>query len=409
MKKILAILIAFAALPSFAFAINYNIQVFMVGGGGAGASHAGGGGGAGGYVSSSTHTMVAGSYPVVIGAGGIGTNTGIYGQNGSSTTFDGFTAQGGGGGAGNNASPLTGRDGGSGGGGAGDSAATTSGGSGTAGQGNNGGGNGGATTSPYPSGGGGGAGSAGSNAANVGIGGNGGNGTSTTIRGTSECYAGGGGGAPFYQNQGAGGSATCGGAPGRRDVPGQNASSSSGGGGGGSYNLTGGGNGGNGGSGIAIFRFTTGLFNFTGGVSSTVASDTVVTFTASGTFVISDIVFPHINLSTSTYSFSSSATSSTETITNDGQADTTLDWTVTSTQPWLTFSAQSGSLNQNVTTSVSFISNGWGYTAGIYNATATISDSKGTATNTPQYANVTMTVAAAGGAATGTRSWWWTN
>jgi chitodextrinase len=77
-------------------------------------------------------------------------------------------------------------------------------------------------------------------------------------------------------------------------------------------------------------------------------------------------------------------------ITNTGAASSTLNWSATSTQSWLTFSLASGSLATNASTSVQLIVNPTSLIAGIYNATATISDPD--AANSPQSFVVTLTV-----------------
>ena len=69
------------------------------GGGGAGGSRHAGGGGAGGVLHKTGATLAAGSYALVIGAGGQASfNTGNRGGNGSDTTGFGAIAKGGGGG-----------------------------------------------------------------------------------------------------------------------------------------------------------------------------------------------------------------------------------------------------------------------------------------------------------------------
>ena len=90
---------------------NIVADVLLVGGGGGGGSHkatdgsiSGGGGGAGGLVYKTNIVIAAGTYDVVIGAGGVGggkpsDNTKVDGTNGGNSTAFGFTAYGGGGGA----------------------------------------------------------------------------------------------------------------------------------------------------------------------------------------------------------------------------------------------------------------------------------------------------------------------
>ena len=125
-----------------------TVQHLIIGGGGSGGSSASngagmGGGGAGGVIQG-TATMSSGTYPVVVGTGGVQTNIGTgnnnppdqcsnqyysTGDKGTSSTFNGLEAYGGGAGYGNGDSACLGsateweydgdiRDGGSGGGGA---------------------------------------------------------------------------------------------------------------------------------------------------------------------------------------------------------------------------------------------------------------------------------------------------
>ena len=194
------------------------IDFFMVGGGGGGGGQVGGGGGAGGYVIATNYEIAAGTYPITVGGGGVGTDTNTRpGNYGGNTTFNGITARGGGGGGchpeGNR--PASGDDGirggdgrpgGSGGGGAGSNASpgdrnrpggasnqVTSG-AGWTGFGFNGGA-GRDQNFGWSGGGGGGAGSAGSDGSGGGTGGPGGTGRSNTIRtGAPLFYAAGGGG-----------------------------------------------------------------------------------------------------------------------------------------------------------------------------------------------------------------------
>ena len=71
----------------------------------------------------------------------------------------------------------------------------------------------------------------------------------------------------------------------------------------------------------------------------------------------------------------STATSSQSvTITNVGTPSSTLSWSATSTQSWLTFSANSGSLAGSASTSLLLIANPSGLSIGTYTATATVSD-----------------------------------
>ena len=109
-----------------------SVEVLLVAGGGGGGNHTNrtdgyraGGGGGGGMIET-TLTLSAGTYTIVVGAGGVGAASGpTQGGDGGDSTGFGLTAVGGGGGAGSStgAGPTgrNGRLGGSGGGGAHDS------------------------------------------------------------------------------------------------------------------------------------------------------------------------------------------------------------------------------------------------------------------------------------------------
>ncbi len=244
--------------------------LIVAGGGGGGTSgyNGGGGAGAGGYRAISGSSLNAGSYSVVVGAGGAGGGTGSTaagsnGSSGSNSSIAGYTAAGGGGGAGGPGPySYVGSSGGSGGGGSGGSAGT--GGAGNTpsvspSQGNNGGTSASDGYSMAAGGGGGGAGAAGANGVRPseshGIGGNGGAGLQW-VNGTY--YAGGGGGsiagtadagsAVGVGGTGGGGSGTMTGSPAGSGI------ANLGGGGGGGY-PTGTGVAGSGGSGIVIVRY----------------------------------------------------------------------------------------------------------------------------------------------------------
>lgn len=291
----------------------------LVAGGGGGGTDMGGGGGAGGYIAAQQVSMNTGSYSVVVGGGGNGapqtaTNANASGSNGTNTTFNALVAIGGGGGASNHANNISNAgNGGSGGGGSGGrmTNATYGGlpGNGTPGQGNNGAGSG---VTWYP-GGGGGAGAAasqtGSQQADGGIG------IENDILGTAYYWAGGGAGAGYTTYGGNGGrGGGGGGAPRQSDAvttngqgdssglnPGSNAvigtlnaqtnvaggaaGANTGGGGGGGSHYVGANPGGNGGSGIFVIRYPGGQ-KAVGGTITTVGSDTVHTFTTSGTLTI---------------------------------------------------------------------------------------------------------------------------
>ena len=238
----------------------YSASFLVIAGGGGGAYFYGGGGGAGGYRNSfgsetsggggsteSTLTLTAERvYTVTVGAGGAGTpgtpTANNNGTSGTNTSLSGsgittITSIGGGGGSGGNAGGLAALDGGSGGGGGGNSA-SSAGGSGTANQGFDGQ-DGGATVQGTGGG-------AGANGAS------GGTGLDSSITGASVNRAQG-GTAPTTANTGNGGNK----------------------------------DGGNGQSGVVILRVPTA--NYTGTVSgsptvTTSGSDTIMTFTGSGTY-----------------------------------------------------------------------------------------------------------------------------
>ena len=174
-------------------AFSGNVELMVVAGGGGGGrsgDDGGGGGGAGGLIYVTGLSLVAGSFPVTIGAGGAATGLASGGTDGSPSSAFGFVAIGGGAGGG--------RSGGSGGGG--NSTNYPGAGAGTPGQGNNGGA---ATGGHYtPGGGGGGAGGVGGTAGGPGPGGIG---RQIAINGTATYYAGGGGGANLGGAGGAGG------------------------------------------------------------------------------------------------------------------------------------------------------------------------------------------------------------
>jgi hypothetical protein len=279
---------------------SISMRYLIVGGGGGGGTTMGGGGGAGGYLAANSIPIMAGTYPIIVGSGGVGaapaqTTAGTVGTN--SSAF-GFIAIGGGGGSSNHTTDSAATDGGSGGG----AAPNDLPGLGTQDQGNQGGQGAG---NYYPSGGGG-AGAPGTNTP-----GNGGIGLSNNILGTAYYWAGGGGGAGYSGISGNGGlGGGGGGAPnvsggglggGSALVTGADSqvgtlgdqtnkrggnggANTGGGGGGGSHNLTTN-NGGLGGSGIVVIRYA-GVPRGTGGTLSTVDGDTVHSFTTSSQFTV---------------------------------------------------------------------------------------------------------------------------
>jgi hypothetical protein len=280
---------------------TYTVDFLVLAGGGAGGRGGGGGqggGGAGGYRSSnatygssgrgssaeSNLTFNAGTvYTVTVGAGGSGVTgspqTGTTGSNSSlsGTGITTITSSGGGGGA-----QPQGASGGCG-GGSGESY-TSGGGAGTANQGYDGGiGSG----SGYGAGGGG-TGAVGKNGGSNSGDSDGGAGTASTITGSSVTRGGGGGGTRNGLLSGRGG--TGGGGNGGAGSGGsgtiQDGTANTGGGGGGAHspnNATSGA----GGSGVVILRMPTAKYTGTTTGSPTVStsgSDTILTFTASGSY-----------------------------------------------------------------------------------------------------------------------------
>lgn len=257
----------------------YSIDYLVIAGGGAGGTcpngfyEVGAGGGAGGYLAGSTSIAEGVTYAVTVGAGGAGA-AGALGTNGDNSVLAGIaTAIGGGRGGG---FYSTGASGGSGGGGSGNSG--TAGGSGTSGQGNAGG-NGSTNSDLSTGGGGGGAGASGGNASGS-TAGNGGGGTASSITGSSVTRAGGGGGSRGLS----GGSNGSGGSGGGGAGGGNSGTANTGGGGGANYQN---GTGGNGGSGVVILSIPTTKYTGTTTGSPTVStsgSNTILTFTGSGSY-----------------------------------------------------------------------------------------------------------------------------
>lgn len=256
--------------------VDVQAQYMVVAGGGGAGWDVGGGGGGGGLLYGNIDLKVDGVYSIVVGGGGSSvTTSGVLTGNGGNSSFSGpnistITAIGGGGGGNypNNSTLSPGRSGGSGGGGG---SVGYPGGAGTSGQGNNGGSS---SSSAYGSGAGGGYSSAGSN----GIAGQavaGGLGYSNTFRtGSTETYSGGG-----YGNQDGG----------TVRPTGQNYGGSTLGTYGFGANGTGAPNGNpySGNSGVVILKIPTnrytGVHTGSPGVSTN-GSDTVLTYTGSGTY-----------------------------------------------------------------------------------------------------------------------------
>ena len=215
------------------------VDALIVAGGGGGGYYNGGGGGAGGVIYNTSYSTTTGNITITVGTGGdggvSGNNTSAYGKNGGNSVFASLTAYGGGGGDNAYYGLGAGNAGGSGGGGNG-------GGSGETGQGYRGGNFAGGAVN----GGGGGAG---------GIGGqsNGGTGISNSILGSSNDYAGGGGGGQLGSGSYGGGSG--GGQAKTLATAGTDGTGGGGGGGGGGYDPYAIGR--KGGSGIVIVRYPT--------------------------------------------------------------------------------------------------------------------------------------------------------
>jgi hypothetical protein len=252
-------------------------------GGGAGGLRTSFGSTSGGGASAESNiTLAAGTYTITVGAGGAA-NSYNNGSDSSISATGMTTITSLGGGASGGSSQRDGSNGGSGGGGEGDGSGFSSGGSGTAGQGFDGG----AGASPFApqrgGGGGGGAAAAGSNGA-ANLGGNGGNGLELSITGSATYYAGGGAGEASQGTAGTGGL----GGGGAVDADG---AANTGGGAGAPDGYTYAPNPGvahSGGSGVVILRLATAVYSGTTTGSPTVTTDgtdTILTFTASGTYV----------------------------------------------------------------------------------------------------------------------------
>lgn len=258
---------------------TYSIDYLVVAGGGGGGRSVGGGGGAGGLLTSTNYNLSETTqYTIIIGAGGVGTlSTGTPAStNGADSTFGNITAIGGGAGKRYDAN-----DGGSGGGGGAQGLK----GNGTLSQGFDGGNGYFTDINNVSAGGGGGSSSVGVSSTGGTVGKNGGNGTSINITGSYISYAGGGGGG----GRTAGGLGQDGGGNGGQDqtdnATAASANTGSGGGGGGGYYS--GQSGKQGGSGIVILRMPTANYSGTTTGSPTVTtdgSDTILTYTTSGTY-----------------------------------------------------------------------------------------------------------------------------
>ena len=260
-----------------------EVQLLVVAGGGSGGSGTGGGGGGGGVLYSDGIDVSATNYPIVVGAGGASPPIGTIGNNGANSSAFGQVAIGGGGGGYSYTGPVTGagRAGGSGGGGQNYTAGNTAPGAGTVGQGYAGG-----PLGTSAGGGGGGAGGTGTAGSGTYVGGSGGPGLMYSISGTNVFYAGGGGGAG--NTNGSSGKPGAGGATAGAETVASNATPNTGGGGGGGWVHVSG-RGGAGGSGVVVIRYgNDGSINATGGVISYSGPYKIHTFTANGTFSITN-------------------------------------------------------------------------------------------------------------------------
>jgi len=255
---------------------SYSSTYLVVAGGGGGGgtpsgSGAGGAGGAGGYLTGTQTLTVGSTYTATVGGGGAGggATSGTVGNN-STLTGVATTASGGGRGGGYSTA------GGAGGSGGGGGYPGQGGGSGTAGQGNAGGTGMSNGAAPYYGGAGGGSAAVGQSGA---AGGTGGAATQNSITGTAIYYAGGGS---------TGSTASTGNTGGVVGNPGTAGSANTGGGGGGGSNNASSSTGGAGGSGVVIISVPTTYYTGTVTGSPTVTtsgSNTIIKFTASGTYV----------------------------------------------------------------------------------------------------------------------------
>ena len=234
---------------------SYTITYLVAGGGGGGqGGQGGGGGGGGGAFAESTTSAIPGTtvLSIIIGAGGAG------GANGTYSAITGVA---------NCAAGIHGSSG----------ADASTGGAGGASGNSNSGGSGGASGTAGGGGGGGSGGIGGNGATN---GGAGGTGNTSLITGSSTSYCGGGGGGGVVGGSGGSGVGGNGASP---SISGTNGTIYTGGGGGGGTNVSAG----QGGTGIVILKMPT--VNYTGTTTgsptiTTVGSDTLLTYTSSGTY-----------------------------------------------------------------------------------------------------------------------------
>jgi hypothetical protein len=243
----------FTSAGTFVADVDGVVDILLVAGGGGGGTDNAGGGGAGGMIVVNDVSVSAGSYSIVIGAGGNAALTSSGSgemTNGGNTTGLGYTAIGGGyGGSGAGTALSKGADGGSGGGGAAESGTTY--GNGTTGQGFRGGSP--SADSIGHGGGGGGAGAVGEVGNTSSRAGSGGAGLNNDFKtGSNICYAGGGAGGNNNSVCTYGATASCGGG---YESNGRNGQANTGGGGVGDTHVCGSGTGGTGGTGIVVIRY----------------------------------------------------------------------------------------------------------------------------------------------------------
>ena len=296
--------LVFANLPKTeTYASAGNMSFLCVAGGGSGGNNYGGGGGAGGLktsvrrnptnaAASDIISLSAGTYTITVGGGATSQNSinnaGLKGSDssiaGPSLTTITTTGGGGGGGGSNRLGPRGGSGGGS-------AYGKGSNNPGIDGQGHTGGVNP-TQGAPYTNGGGGGAGSPGQNG-NSSNGGSGGSGMTIGITGSDVTYAGGGGAGYASDNNklggfGGPGGGGDGGRTGSNDNGAAGTANTGGGGGGTGGQNSGSSSSGAGGSGVIILRLLTSEYSGTTTGSPTVTtsgSETILTYTASGTYV----------------------------------------------------------------------------------------------------------------------------
>lgn len=110
----------------------------------------------------------------------------------------------------------------------------------------------------------------------------------------------------------------------------------------------------------------------------TVTAPNQTTQTVNVTLTIDPAPQPHLSVTTTPLTFTASEAGTPPvaqniTVTNDGDAGTTLNWSIANTQTWLSASPTSGSLAQNAAATVAISVNLTGLTAGSYTDTLTVS------------------------------------